>query len=563
MRVLLLCSAFNGLSQRAWIELRESGHQVTVQISEGDESIRAAVAATDPDLVICPFLRERVPEDVWRSRPTIVVHPGPPGDRGPSSLDWAILDAEPAWGVTALQAVDEMDAGPVWATQSIAMPADPLRKSDLYNGLVADAAIAVIREVLSKALDPGFRPQQQDYHRPDVWGRARPGVRQFDRHFRWADETEHILRRIRASDGSPGAHTVLSGVPVAVFDAHRGTVSPGEAGPPGTLVRRRHGAVLVRTGDAAVWIGHLRALDDPRVAGLKLPATTVLTGHLSDVPKDTEGTEGTEGTDDTSYREIGYRRDGDVGAVRFRFYNGAMSTAQSRRLEAALRYAVAQDTKVLLLGGGQPFSNGIHLGVIEGAADPAREAWDNIVAIDDVCRRIITCTGQLIVAAVGGSAGAGGVMLALGADRVLQRDGTVLNPHYQNMGLYGSEYWTYVLPGRVGRKAALSLTSECLPIGAREAGRIGLADVTLTGTVHHFEMAAARYAAELAVAPDYADQLARKQERRDVDEQRRPLAQYRRTELAEMRLDIVEDRRGFADARRAFIRKQVQRRPAA
>ena len=141
MRILLLCSAFNGLSQRVWIELRESGHQVTVQISEGDDSIRSAVAVTDPDLVICPFLRERVPEDVWRSRPTIIVHPGPQGDRGPSSLDWAIMGAEPVWGVTALQAVGEMDAGPVWATESITMPADPPRKSDLYNGPVADAAV--------------------------------------------------------------------------------------------------------------------------------------------------------------------------------------------------------------------------------------------------------------------------------------------------------------------------------------------------------------------------------------------------------------------------------------
>ena len=155
-------------------------------------------------------------------------------------MDWAIMGAEPVWGVTALQAVDEMDAGPVWATATIAIPSDPLRKSDLYNGLVADAAIAVIREALSKALDPGFRPQQQDYDRPDVWGRARPGARLSDRHFRWADETEHILRRIRASDGSPGARTVLCGVPVAVYDAHRGTVSPGDAGRPGTLLRRRH-----------------------------------------------------------------------------------------------------------------------------------------------------------------------------------------------------------------------------------------------------------------------------------------------------------------------------------
>jgi putative two-component system hydrogenase maturation factor HypX/HoxX len=107
------------------------------------------------------------------------------------------------------------------------------------------------------------------------------------------------------------------------------------------------------------------------------------------------------------------------------------------------------------------------------------------------------------------------------------------------------------------------VTSDCLPIGAREARRIGLADATLHGTGHDFAAAALRYAARLATGPGYADQLARKQERRDNDEQRRPLAQYRRHELAEMRSDIVDDRHGFASARRAFIRKRDQQRRAA
>jgi putative two-component system hydrogenase maturation factor HypX/HoxX len=35
------------------------------------------------------------------------------------------------------------------------------------------------------------------------------------------------------------------------------------------------------------------------------------------------------------------------------------------------------------------------------------------------------------------------------------RDGVMLNPHYKNMGnLYGSEYWTYLLPRRVGDQGA-------------------------------------------------------------------------------------------------------------
>ena len=125
VRIMLLCSAFNGLTQRVWIELRAAGHEVTVQQAGDDDALRAAVAAIRPDLVICPFLRERVPDDVWTAYPTIVIHPGPRGDRGPSSLDWAIMEGRTVWGVTALQAVEEMDAGPIWASRTF--PSTPIR----------------------------------------------------------------------------------------------------------------------------------------------------------------------------------------------------------------------------------------------------------------------------------------------------------------------------------------------------------------------------------------------------------------------------------------------------
>ena len=71
---------------------------------------------------------------------------------------------------------------------------------------------------------------------------------------------------------------------------------------------------------------------------------------------------------------------------------------------------------MLVVRGGEAFSNGIHLDVIEAAPVPRHEAWHNIKAIDDVCREIICCTRQLVVTSVTGNAGAGGVMLALGAD---------------------------------------------------------------------------------------------------------------------------------------------------
>ena len=98
MKIMLLCSAFNGLSQRVWAELRGAGHPVRVQLAGDAEEMCAAVTDYQPDLIICPFLRERLPARIWQAHRTIIIHPGPPGDRGPSSLDWAIADGEREWG---------------------------------------------------------------------------------------------------------------------------------------------------------------------------------------------------------------------------------------------------------------------------------------------------------------------------------------------------------------------------------------------------------------------------------------------------------------------------------
>src|SRR5207245_8992697 len=97
--------------------------------------------------------------------------------------------------------------------------------------------------------------------------------------------------------------------------------------------------------------------------------------------------------------------------------------------------------------------------------------------MNDLVRELITTASHLVIAAMQGNAAAGGVILALAADLVYARKGIVLNPHYKGMGnLYGSEYWTYLLPKRVGREKARELTEALLPISSRTAQQIGLLD---------------------------------------------------------------------------------------
>jgi putative two-component system hydrogenase maturation factor HypX/HoxX len=106
MRILLLASAFNSLTQRVFAELRDRGHPVGVELAVGEDArLTRAVHRHAPELVIAPMLTTAIPETVWSAYPCLIVHPGPPGDRGPSSLDRAVQDGVPRWGVTVLQAV--------------------------------------------------------------------------------------------------------------------------------------------------------------------------------------------------------------------------------------------------------------------------------------------------------------------------------------------------------------------------------------------------------------------------------------------------------------------------
>lgn len=550
MRILLLVHSFNSLSQRIHIELRERGHDVALEFDVNDRVTAEAAALHAPDVVVAPFLKRPIPETVWRRVPCLIVHPGPPGDRGPTSLDWAVLENAAEWGVTVLQATGEMDGGPVWAFRRF--PMRDAAKASLYRHEVAAAAVDAVLEALDK-LAAGAPVPGAGHPGVSHPGVSRPAIRPIDRALDWArDDAATILRKIRSADGVPGARDRIMGQEVLVFDAHP-AAELASGGASGDLIARRGGAVArVAANGAAVWIGHMKrrvASDAPME--LKLSATAVLGESAAGLPERGDGPP-----------DIRYSEKGGVGWLDFPFYNGAMGVEESRRLLAAYRQALTRDTRVLVLAGGPDFwSNGIHLNQIEAADSPADESWRAINAINDVAEAIINTADRLTVAAVSGAAGAGGVFLALGADFVWLRNGAVLNPHYKGMGnLYGSEYWTYVLPRRVGAERAETVTQARLPVGGAEARRLGLADDVFGDDVAAHRAEVWARAAELAADSAYPALLADKQARRAADEATKPLASYRAEELARMKLNFYGFDPSYHVARYNFVFKVAKSR---
>ncbi len=544
MRILFLTHSFNSLTQRLYVELTQRGHELSIEFDINDAVTIEAVRLFRPDLIVAPYLHRAIPEEIWRHHLCLVVHPGIVGDRGPSALDWAILNGESEWGVTVLQATAEMDAGPVWASVNFAMR--EARKSSLYRNEVTEAAVAAVLQAIDRFISRNYIPSLPDAAARGQW---RPRITQSSREIDWsADGSRTVLRKINSADGSPGVADTLGGELYYLYDACE---EDSLRGTPGEIIARRHGAICRATRDGAVWVGHLKKIL-PGEKTFKLPATLALGEALAQTPEAPLPLNLSR--DRRTYKDIWYEEKGAVGYLHFDFYNGAMGTEHCRRLLDAYIQVRQRSTRVIALMGGRDFwSNGIHLNLIEAADSPADESWRNINAMDDLVQAIITTDSHLTIAALRGNAGAGGAFLALAADRIYARAGVVLNPHYKNMGnLYGSEYWTYLLPRRAGEDSR-AIMEHRLPLGAISANGLGLIDDCFGASVEEFTARVETLAQALADDPLHENYLAEKRERRARDEAIKPLAQYRAAELERMKLNFYGFDPSYHVARYNFV----------
>ena len=567
MRILLISTAFSGLTQRFYTELDDAGYQVSVELHLGDEAkLIAGVALCKPDLILCPYLTKRIPKEIYQNYTCLIVHPGIKGDRGPSALDWAIQQGLPEWGVTLLAADAEMDAGAIWASKNF--PLRAATKSSIFNREITQTAVDCLWEALSYFDAPDFKPEALDYSKPAVKGRLQPQMKQADRQLDWQKHsTDELLHRIRAADGCPGVLDEIYGAPYYLYNAHREEHLKGK---PGDIIAIAGHAICRATVDGAIWIGHLK----PKLAegcGLKLPAAMVLKDRF---PKPRSGLRGllskTIKQIDIDYtqpgrqlpcQELWYELSGEAAYIYFPCHNGGMGTEQLQCVLKLYRHVATLPIKAIVLMGGEDFwSNGIHLNHIEAAENPADESWRNINAMDDLIYQIITTMDKLTIAAVAGNAGAGGAILAIAPDKVFVRDGVVFNPHYKNMGeLYGSEYWTYLLPKRVGLSKAAELTEQRLPLSAKKAWQLGMVDKVLDKQ-HSIFAAQIKNLVDSMLADRQAITalLAEKALSRCRDETIKPLAAYRKFELTQMYANFYGGT-AYHTARQAFVYKKPAR----
>ncbi|PVZ68800.1 enoyl-CoA hydratase-related protein [Pelagibaculum spongiae] len=599
MRILLLCHAFNSLTQRLFVELKARDHQLSICIDVNDQNTQAAIDQFKPDLILAPFLKRAMGESIWKNNVCLIVHPGPIGERGPSSLDRALLslaenpNSSRNWGVTVLQAVAEMDAGPVWGHSELTLTHHD--KSACYRNEITEAALSATLQSIDN-IQAAQQPLTIDHSSAEYLG-FRPLLLQKQRAIDWQkDPSQLILGKIRSAHSFPGLLDQIDGINCYICDAWpEGKLNQDLQHAAGNIIARREYALCRATIDGAIWIGHGRLANSaiaskgdskPSDCGLnpidyKLPLFDLLQPllpHLAEIPQSPLAID--VSVDYLTFRDIKLdylkqeQEQEQLAVLHFSPHNGAFSTEFCRRLLAAWQQAAGNDNcKAIILAGSSDFwSNGINLNTIEAAESPADESWANIQAMDDLCQAIIQTTDKLVVAAMQGNAGAGGVFMALAADQIYARNGIIFNPHYRGMGnLFGSEYWTYLLPkrcsnskesqraGDFGQSLAEKITKNCLPLSTEQALQWQLVDQILDRE-NFLEQVIEKTQSQIADTDQLAVTLQQKQQTRQQDEAEKPLQAYRDQELAHMQQNFYGFDLSYHVARFNFVSKRPKSR---
>jgi methionyl-tRNA formyltransferase len=180
------------------------------------------------DTVVVAAYGVLIPEPVLGRALWLNVHPSLlPRWRGAAPIERALMAGDEETGVTIIELVRELDAGPIAAQREF-----PIEPEDDF-GTVSARAGELAAELLGEALpEPQLRPQ------PEEGATYADKIRPADRELDWNRPPEELLNRIRALSPHIGARGELHGRPVTIWRARLedGKLVPVEVQPDG---RRR------------------------------------------------------------------------------------------------------------------------------------------------------------------------------------------------------------------------------------------------------------------------------------------------------------------------------------
>jgi len=242
---------------------REAGIELRQPESFETDEAPGELAALEPDLMVMAFVILMVPERVLNvpTHGTIQYHPSLlPRHRGPSAINWAIIQGDTTTGVTIFWPDEGLDTGPVLLTKEVEITPDDTLGSLYFDKLYPIGVDALLESVdLVRDGKAPKREQNEDDATYESWcGHDQVEVD-------WSKPVREVHDLIRGANPRPGAWTTVEGEEVQVLDADRLDDDPGAA--PGEVVEVDDERLVVAAGGGAIAVRLVRAGGDKVAAG--------------------------------------------------------------------------------------------------------------------------------------------------------------------------------------------------------------------------------------------------------------------------------------------------------
>jgi methionyl-tRNA formyltransferase len=213
--------------------------------------------ALAPDLGVMAFVTKIVPAaflDIPKLG-TIQYHPSLlPKHRGPSSINWPIIQGETRTGLSIFWPDDGLDTGPVLLQKEVEIGPDDTLGSIYFGKLFPLGVQAMLEAVdLVKAGTAPRIAQDESQATYESWcTRDEVGID-------WSRPVREVYNLIRGANPQPGAWTRLSGKTVQIFDSAPG---PATTAPPGTVATVDGSGICIAATGGSIIARRLRAGGD-------------------------------------------------------------------------------------------------------------------------------------------------------------------------------------------------------------------------------------------------------------------------------------------------------------
>ena len=213
-----------------------------------------AFRALNADLCVMAFVTDIVPDEILEApaQGTIQYHPSLlPLHRGPSSINWPIIQGETKTGLTIFWPDKGLDTGPILLQKETEIGPDDTLGSVYFGRLFPMGVDAMVEAV--NLVKSGSAPRIEQNHADATYeGWCRPADVVID----WNAPVSEIYNMIRGSDPSPGAGATFGGDTLRLYRASKSDAQP--VAEPGAITDVTDEGFRIAANGGSIFVGRVQ-----------------------------------------------------------------------------------------------------------------------------------------------------------------------------------------------------------------------------------------------------------------------------------------------------------------